>query len=274
MQDGRPYSHRLLEGRGALVRPEVLTELGIKVGDAILVGRQTFTIRGVIASEPGRRIGAFSLGPRVLVDYADLPGTGLLAFGSRVVRQTLLRVDEPGIEPLVRQLTEDLRGQFVRVRSYRATEDQVGEDFERAENYLSLVGLVIVVLGGIAVSSVTRVFVRQKIKSIAVMKCVGGSTRQILAVYLLQTAVLGLAGSLLGVGLAAVAIAAIPESLERLGEFSVSIRVDGARGRAGRRNRRARVPALCHGATARSASREALTVAPSRQLRGPSTRLG
>ena len=54
----------------------------------------------------------------------------------------------------------------------------------RAENYLSLVGLVIVVLGGIAVSSVTRVFVRQKIKSIAVMKCVGGTSRQILAVYL------------------------------------------------------------------------------------------
>ena len=222
LQDGRPYSHRLLEGRGALVRPEVLTELGIRVGDAIMVGRQTFVVRGVIASEPGRRIGAFSLGPRVLVDYADLPGTGLLAFGSRVVHQTLLRVEEPGIEPLVRQLTEDLRGQFVRVRSYRDTEDQVAEDFQRAENYLSLVGLVIVVLGGIAVSSVTRVFVRQKIKSIAVMKCVGGSTRQILAVYLLQTAVLGLAGSLLGVGLAAIAIAAIPENLKRLGEFSVS----------------------------------------------------
>jgi putative ABC transport system permease protein len=225
LQDGRPYSHRLLEGRGALVRPEVLTELDITVGDAIVIGRQTFTVRGVIASEPGRRIGAFSLGPRVLVDYADLPDTGLLAFGSRVVRQTLLRVEEPGIEALVRQLTGDLRGQFVRVRSYRATEDQVGEDFDRAENYLSLVGLVIVVLGGIAVSSVTRVFVRQKIRSIAVMKCVGGTTRQILAVYLLQTTVLGLAGSLLGVGLAAAAVAAIPESLSRLGEFSVTYRL-------------------------------------------------
>ncbi len=69
----------------------------------------------------------------------------------------------------------------MRVRSYRDRQEQIGEDFERAENYLSLVGLVIVVLGGIAVSSVTRVFVRQKIKSIAVMKCVGGTSRQILA---------------------------------------------------------------------------------------------
>ena len=83
----------------------------------------------------------------------------------------------------------------------------------RAENYLSLVGLVIVVLGGIAVSSVTQVFVQQKVKSIAILKCLGAGSRRIVAVYLLQVMVLGLAGSVLGVGLAALAIAAIPEGL-------------------------------------------------------------
>ena len=56
---------------------------------------------------------------------------------------------------------------------YRATDDQIGRDFDRAENYLSLVGLIIVILGGIAVSSVTRVFILQKIRSIAVLKCLG-----------------------------------------------------------------------------------------------------
>ena len=63
-------------------------------------------------------------------------------------------------------------------------------------------GVVIIVLGGIGASSVTRVFVRQKIWSIAVMKCVGGTSGQMLAVYLLQIMVLGLAGSLFGVALA------------------------------------------------------------------------
>ena len=61
------------------------------------------------------------------------------------------------------------------------TEDEVGRDFDRAENYLSLVGLVIVILGGIAVSSVTRVFILQKIRSIAVLKCVGARSAQIIA---------------------------------------------------------------------------------------------
>ncbi len=95
-------------------------------------------------------------------------------------------------------------------RSFRATDDAIGEDFERAENYLSMVGLVIVILGGIAVSSVTRVFILQKFRSIAVLKCVGARSAQIITVYLLQVLALGLAGSLLGVVLARGAIAAIP----------------------------------------------------------------
>jgi putative ABC transport system permease protein len=222
LQDGRPYSHELLKDRGALVRPEFLAQLGLKIGDRVAIGKSQFTIRGVIASEPGRSLSAFSLGPRVLIDYNDLPGTGLLAFGSRVIRQVLVRVPEPSIDRLAKDLETELRPQFVRVRSYRDRQEQVGEDFERAENYLSLVGLVIVVLGGIAVSSVTRVFVRQKIRSIAVMKCVGGTSRQILAVYLLQALALGIVGSLIGVAFAFLAIAAIPKDMNQIGTVTVA----------------------------------------------------
>ena len=114
----------------------------------------------------------------------------------------LVGVPDDRIEPLVSALRGDFKEEFVSARSYRATDDQVGRDFDRAENYLSLVGLIIVILGGIAVSSVTRVFILQKIRSIAVLKCVGARSRQIIAVYLLQVMALGLAGSLLGVALA------------------------------------------------------------------------
>ena len=222
LQDGRPYSHAMLQNNGALVRPELLSQFGLRVGDAIAIGRAQFTVRGVIALEPGRSLSAFSLGPRVFIDYADLDETGLVTFGSRVSRQMLLRVPESEIDTLARDLQNELRPQFVRVRSYRDRQEQIGEDFERAENYLSLVGLVIVVLGGIAVSSVTRVFVRQKIKSIAVMKCVGGTSRQILAVYLLQSLALGIIGSLIGVALAAIAIAAVPDEMNQIGTLTVA----------------------------------------------------
>jgi putative ABC transport system permease protein len=213
LDGGLAYTHGLLENHGALVRPELLTALGMKVGDALAIGQATFTIRGVIANEPGRNIGAFSLGPRVLIDYDDLPSTGLLTFGSRARRVVLLGVPEDRIDGLVKALKEDFREEFVSTRSFRATDDAVGRDFDRAENYLSLVGLVIVILGGIAVSSVTRVFILQKFKSIAVLKCVGATSRQVMGVYMLQVTALGLAGSLLGVAMARAAVAAIPLAL-------------------------------------------------------------
>jgi putative ABC transport system permease protein len=210
LESGRPYSHELLQHHGALVRPELLTALGVQVGDEITIGDSPFTIRGIVASEPGRNIGAFSLGPRVFIDLADAPSTGLVAFGSRVRRVIAVRVPDAQIPDLVKNLDNDFTDRFINTRSYLSTDDAIGRDFDRAENYLSLVGLVIVILGGIAVSSVTRVFVLQKIRGIAVLKCLGASSAQIIAVYLVQVVALGLAGSLLGLAIARGTLAAIP----------------------------------------------------------------
>ena len=213
VEGGQRYSHALVEHHGALVRPELLTALGVAVGDSLAIGQATFAIRGVVANEPGRNIGAFSLGPRVFIDFDDVPSTGLLVFGSRARRVLLARVPDDRITPLVKTLNDDFSDDYINTRSYLSTDDAIGRDFDRAENYLSLVGLVIVILGGIAVSSVTRVFVLQKIRGIAVLKCLGATSGQIIAVYLLQVMSLGLAGSLLGVAIARVAVSAIPLAL-------------------------------------------------------------
>jgi putative ABC transport system permease protein len=219
----RPFDYSLLEGFGVLVRPELLAQLGLRVGDQLLIGTKTFTIRGVIEAEPGRRLGAFSLGPRVFIAYDDLRATGLLTLGSRASYQRLVRAPEGEFDALVSNLRNDLSATYVRFRSYKATEDDIGEDFARAENYLSLVGLVIVILGGIGVSSVTRVFVAQKIKSIAILKCLGGRSAQLLAIYMTQVVVLGLAGSAFGVLLAALAIASIPSTLAAMATAGINV---------------------------------------------------
>jgi putative ABC transport system permease protein len=221
LADGRPFSHDQLANRGALVRPELLAQLGLSVGDRLMIGGKPFTIRGVIAQEPGRRAGAFSLGSRVLVDLTDLKQTGLLSFGSRAGYYVLLKVQPQGVAPLVKQLREDFRDRYVSVWSYQSTEDQIGEDLQRAENDLSLVGFVILILGGIGVWSVTRVFVRQQIRSVAILKCVGATTGQVLAAYVLQVLLLGSAGSALGIVLARIGLSALPAS------FAVALGVDG-----------------------------------------------
>jgi putative ABC transport system permease protein len=210
--DGR-YSHDLLKGQGALVRPELLAQLGVRVGDPIFIGRETFTVRGVLTKEPGRRPGAFSFGPRVLIDAADLPRTGLFGFGSRARRQILIKTADDEVQRLARELTDEFREEFVRVRSYRSTEDDVGEDLQRTEDYLSLIGFVVLLLGGIGVWSVTRVFVDQKVRTVAVLKCLGASAGVVLAVYLLQALLLGAAGSAVGVLLARLAIAGVETRL-------------------------------------------------------------
>ena len=215
-----PFSHELLRGRGAIVRPELLAQLGVAVGDRLIIGSQEFEIRDVIVSEPGRRLGAFTLGPRVFIDYADMASTGLLALGSRSERDLLLKVSEAAVQPLTVRLREAFANEFVRVRSFKASEDDIGEDLTRAENYLSLVGLVVLILGGIGVSSVTRVFVQQKVRSIAILKCVGSTSRQMLSVYMTQVLVLGLTGSMLGIAIAGGVIAVIPAFEARFPELA------------------------------------------------------
>jgi putative ABC transport system permease protein len=215
---GTPYSHDLLRDRGVLVRPELLAQLGLRAGDDLLIGRERFQIRGVIQSEPGRNLGAFSLGSRVFIDLADLPSTGLLSFGSRASHQLLLQVPGPPPLPgrrdptvvLASELSKAFVNDFVGVRSYRQNEGRMNRNLTRAENYLSLVGLVVLILGGIGVSSVTRVFVQQKVRSIAILKCVGSTSSQVLAIYLTQVVLLGLAGSALGVGIAAMVLQLLP----------------------------------------------------------------
>jgi putative ABC transport system permease protein len=146
----------------------------------------------------------------VLVDFADLQATGLLSFGSRATYQLLLRAPEPTVRQVGDVIAEAVKNRFVRSRGYWQNADRIGEDLTRAENYLSLVGLVILILGGIGVSSVTRVFVQQKVRSIAILKCLGGTSTRVLAIYMTQVMALGAAGSALGVALAGAVIASVP----------------------------------------------------------------
>jgi putative ABC transport system permease protein len=224
LEGGLAYSTALFADRGVLVAPELLLEMGLRPGDGLLLGGQVFTIRGVVTRDRVQRAGGIAFGPRVYVGLADLRATPILGFGSRATHQVHLRVDADAIVRLTGQLRRAFRQDAASVRSWRGVEDRLGRNLSTAENYLSLVGLAIVVLGGIGVWSVTRTVVQQKIRSVAILKCVGASSRQILATYGLLVLWLSAAASLLGVGLAAAAVAAIPRrTLEPMGITEVGL---------------------------------------------------
>lgn len=203
IEGGHPYSHDLLRNQGVLARRDLLVQLGVAVGEDVLIGERRFTVRGIITAEPGRSSGGFSFGSRLFVTFDDLESTGLITSGSRASYQVRLKLADTRADRLAAELREPLRSQFVSVRSYRSTGNRLSDNLVRAENYLSLVGLVIIVLGGVGVWSVVRVFVHQKIKSVAILKCLGATARQVIGIYLVQVLGMGLAGSVGGVAMAA-----------------------------------------------------------------------
>ncbi|MCA1564574.1 MAG: FtsX-like permease family protein [Acidobacteria bacterium] len=205
LANGEQFTHALLENDGVVVAASLLERLSLKVGDEVKIGNSTFQIRGVTAQEPGAT-GGFRIGPRVFIARGAIAATGLTGFGSRARNKILMKAPPAELNALVADLRAGLKESLVSVRSYRDSQEGLNEQYTRSENYLSLTGLVILVLGGIGVSNVTRVFIEQKKRTIAVLKCVGASSRMIAGVYLAQVLALGFAGSLFGVLLARAAL--------------------------------------------------------------------
>jgi putative ABC transport system permease protein len=192
----------LIGGSRALVHESLLAKLGLRVGDRLRIGEREFTISGVIRIEPDRSAGVFSLGPRVLIAGEDLDRTGLVLPGSRVRYRALLRLpDGRSAEAFRDELAKGLSDAALRITAYSQAQPGLRRFWGQLTMYLGLTGLVALMVGGIGVAVSVSAFVRSKLPTIAVLKCLGAGWREIVAVYALQTALLGLAGSLLGAAL-------------------------------------------------------------------------
>jgi putative ABC transport system permease protein len=192
-----------LVGNGrALVHPSLLQKLGLSVGDGMRIGEGDFLISGVIRQEPDRAVGVFSLGPRVMIAPEDLARTHLVRPGSRVRHRMLFRLPAgTSAEAFKEALAERLPDPSLRIITYGQAQPGMRRFWDQLTVYLGLTGLVALMVGGIGVATSVRTFVRGKLDTIAVLKSLGAGWRQILAAYLLQTVLLGFAGSLLGAAL-------------------------------------------------------------------------
>ena len=191
---------RLESDQATLVDPSFLTALGAEIGDTMALGEGRFVIAGTVTSFPGDVGIRSAFGPRVFIPGRLLKETELLGFGSRAEYEWYLRTPASldarefasTWRPKIRALQGRLRSAIEEERDLQADLDQLGR-------YLGLVALIAILLGGIGVGSAVQVFVRRKRDSIAVLRCLGATSRQVFAVYLLQAALMGFAGSALGV---------------------------------------------------------------------------
>ena len=217
----------LLADDGAVVHRDALERLGIGVGDRIVLGAVTLTVRGVVDKEPDRSASLVTLGPRVFVGPDALARSGLLQLGSRVRYRTLVKLP-PALG--ARELREDFARRIsdpgVRVSSYDEAQPGLRRFFTQLTTYLGLVGLASLLVGGIGVASSVATFVRRQQPTIAILKAIGADSRTILATFLIQTQAIGVAGSVVGAALGVLMQPVLIGALSGFIPFTLEPRVD------------------------------------------------
>jgi len=214
----------LHQGANAIVDPALLTSLNAKVGDTLRLNFGTFTIVASIKDVPGAAGIAEMLGPRVFIPAKYIAETQLLVFGS-IAERTVLAKLPPGVDPdkFIKPLKARLDQQQVRSRTVTQSEMRTADAIENLSNFIGIVGLVALLLGGIGVASGVRAFVARKIDTVAVLRCLGASSGQVLAIYVAQAAVMGLAGAAAGAALGVAIQFVLPHVLTELLPIDVQV---------------------------------------------------
>jgi putative ABC transport system permease protein len=188
----------------AWVEARLLPLLDMAVGDSLSLGDRELRVTRIIAFEPGSGGNLAALAPRVLISRADVEAAGILGPGSRVTLHYLFAGETDALARYKAWLTPQLEPshRLIDVREGRPT---VGAALERAERYLGLASLAAVLLAGVAIAMGARRYSERHFDVSAMLRCLGASQRDILALYLPQLLLLGLLGSGLGVILGAAA---------------------------------------------------------------------
>ena len=214
----------LQQGANAIVDPSLLASLNARVGDTLRLNFGTFTIVATIKDVPGAAGIAEMLGPRVFIPAKYIAETQLLVFGS-IAERTVLAKLPPGVDPdkFIKPLKPRLDQQQVRSRTVTQSEMATADAIENLSDFIGIVGLVALLLGGIGVASGVRAFVARKIDTVAVLRCLGASSGQVLSMYVAQAAVMGIAGAAAGAALGVAVQFALPRILTEVLPIDVQV---------------------------------------------------
>ncbi len=184
----------------AWAEPRVLQALGIDIGARIEIGSATFTITRVLTNEPGRAGSFFAFAPRVLIRQDEVPRTGVILPGSRVSYTYLFAGAGANLTRFTTWLKPRL-GANHRLLDVRDENTSIGRALGRAERYLGLTSLLAVILAGVAIAMGARRYSERHYDVSAMLRCFGATQRDVVALFLPQFLLLGLAASALGCAL-------------------------------------------------------------------------
>ena len=193
---------------GAAADPTLMARLNVKPGARLKVGNANFEVRASLTSEPDKLAGGIGFGPRLIISDAALRATGLLQPGSLAHWHYRLRLPaNDTTDQAARAVAKQARERFPQagwdIRSRSNASPQLERNVERFTQFLTIVGLTALLIGGVGVGNAVKSHLDRKREVIATMKALGATGSRVFAVYLTQVMVLALLGGTLGVAFGA-----------------------------------------------------------------------
>jgi putative ABC transport system permease protein len=189
-------------GQAALVDQTMMLQYDAKVGDSIKIGSVSFVIAGTLINAPGQTGLSASVAPPVYIPLQYLEQTGLSQKGSRIGYQFFFKFDKPvKMAELVDKIQPRLEIEGLSYETVETQKQNTARSLQDLTDFLSLVSFVALLLGCVGVASAIHIYVREKIKSVAILRCLGAKGSQAFLIYLIQIVVVGFIGSLAGAAL-------------------------------------------------------------------------
>jgi putative ABC transport system permease protein len=214
---------RLRAGEAVVILEEtLLNQFNVKPGDSVKLGKATFIVAAALKKVPGESSAIATFAPRAFIPMSRLESTELGNKENLAVHRVLLKLPA-GRDPDVidREIRDKFRGRRVSAATVAERKRDLGQVLTNIEGFLNLVGFIALFLGAIGVASAIHVYVRQKITTVAVLRCLGASAGQSFAVYLVQGFALGIFGAVLGGALGVALQLSLPAMLKGMLPFQV-----------------------------------------------------
>ncbi len=207
--------HALLADDQVVVEPALLTRLNLQRGDSLLIGGSPFRIAGEVLAEPDRVEASLSPGPRVFLSAAGLERSGMASTTGRMTWKALYKTPDVASATELAAWFEqqpDIAA-WTRVETWTEGNPGLQRGLNQAETFLGLVALLSLLVGGAGVAQVIRAWLARRFDAVATYRCLGLTPSEVGRVFLVQTALLGLAGSLVGALAGTLCLLAVPSLL-------------------------------------------------------------
>jgi putative ABC transport system permease protein len=196
-----------IAGNGAVADAMLLERLGLKVGDSLRIGEAELTVRGILKSEPDAVADRLTYGPRMFVSLATLDQTALVKPGT-LIRWRYAIKEAPGA-PADREALANLRksvAQKMPMAGYTSVDrfdpsPQITRTLDRLRQFLILIGLASLLVGGVGIANAVATFIDKRIKVVATLRSIGASGSEIITIFLVQILLMSTIGIAIGLAL-------------------------------------------------------------------------